>query len=94
MENMLYDFWAIADRPRVSWPNQAKVAFWLGLNIERYEVDKPWTSIFQGTAGPKPDPLNYGWRDDGARVGLWRMAEVMHTHGVKGSVMLSSDVCH
>lgn len=93
MDNSLYDFWPIADRPKIEWPNGAKLAFWLGLNIEHYEVDKPSTSIFPGTAGLAPDPLNYGWRDYGPRVGLWRMADVMETHGVRGSVLLNSDVC-
>ncbi|TAN28386.1 MAG: polysaccharide deacetylase [Actinomycetota bacterium] len=93
MDNTLYDFWPITDRPMIEWPNGAKVAFWLGLNIEHYEVDKPSTSIFPGTAGLAPDPLNYGWRDYGPRVGLWRMADVMAKHGVRGSVLLNSDVC-
>lgn len=93
MNNALYDFWPITDRPKIQWPNGAKVAFWLGLNIEHYEVDKPSTSIFPGTAGLSPDPLNYGWRDYGPRVGLWRMAEVMKNHGIRGSVLLNSDVC-
>ena len=93
MDNSLYDFWPIADRPKIEWPNGAKLAFWLGLNIEHYEVEKPSTSIFPATAGLAPDPLNYGWRDYGPRVGLWRMADVMETHGVRGSVLLNSDVC-
>lgn len=93
MDNSLYDFWPITDRPKIEWPNGARLAFWLGLNIEHYEVDKPSTSIFSGTAGLAPDPLNYGWRDYGPRVGLWRMADVMETHGVRGSVLLNSDVC-
>ena len=93
MDNLLYDYWPINDRPRIEWPSGARVAFWLGLNIEHYEVDKPSTSIFAGTTGLSPDPLNYGWRDYGPRVGLWRMAEVMERHGIRGSVLLNSDVC-
>ncbi len=93
MDNSLYDYWPIVDRPTISWPNGAKVAFWLGLNIEHYEVDKPSTSLFPGTAVLAPDPLNFGWRDYGPRVGLWRMTDVMDRHGVRGSVLLNSDVC-
>lgn len=93
MDNRLYDFWPVVDRPRIEWPNGAKVAFWLGLNIEHYEVDKPSTSLFPGTAGLAPDPLNYGWRDYGPRVGLWRMMDVLDNNQVKASVLLNSDVC-
>lgn len=93
MDNALYDYWPIVDRPAITWPNGARVAFWLGLNIEHYEIDKPSTSLFPGTAGLAPDPLNYGWRDYGPRVGLWRMMESLDRHGVPASVLLNSDVC-
>ena len=56
-------------------------------------MDKPSTSIFAGTAGLVPDPLNFGWRDYGVRVGIWRMMELMERYGVKGTVALNSDVC-
>ncbi|WP_298745448.1 hypothetical protein [uncultured Microbacterium sp.] len=69
------------------------MAFYVGLNIEHYQIDKPSTSIFGGTAMLQPDPLNYGWRDYGPRVGLWRMIESLDRHGVPASVLLNSDVC-
>ncbi|HZU04620.1 MAG TPA: polysaccharide deacetylase family protein [Chloroflexota bacterium] len=94
MENQLYDYWPIPRRPRLEWPNGARLAFWIGLNIEHYEIDKPSTSIFSGTAMLKPDPLNYGWRDYGPRVGVWRMMEVLDKYGLRASVLLNSDVCH
>jgi allantoinase len=93
MDNQLYDYSPIADRPRLEWPNGARVAFWIGLNIEHYEVDKPSTSIFGGTAGLQPDPLNYGWRDYGVRVGIWRMMDVLDKYRMRASVLLNSDVC-
>ncbi len=93
MENALYDYWPISDRPKIEWPSGARMAFWLGLNIEYYEVDKASTSIFPTTAALSPDPLNYGWRDYGPRVGLWRIAEILEEHHVRASVLLNSDVC-
>ncbi|MHA6626315.1 polysaccharide deacetylase family protein [Pseudonocardia sichuanensis] len=69
------------------------MAFYLGLNIEHYQVDKPSTSIFGGTAGLAPDPLNYGWRDYGPRVGIWRMLQSLDRHGVRATALLNSDVC-
>jgi peptidoglycan/xylan/chitin deacetylase (PgdA/CDA1 family) len=93
MDNQLYDYSPIIDRPKLELPNGARVAFWVGLNIEHYEVDKPSTSIFGGTAGLQPDPLNYGWRDYGPRVGIWRMIDVLDKHRMRASVMLNSDVC-
>lgn len=93
MENKLYAHSPIIRRPQLQFPNGARVAFWIGLNIEHYEIDKPSTSIFGGTAGLVPDPLNYGWRDYAPRVGLWRLTEILDKHGIRASVMLNSDVC-
>ncbi len=93
MDNSLYDYSPLIDRPRLELPNGARVAFWVGLNIEHYEVDKPSTSIFGGTAALQPDPLNYGWRDYGPRVGIWRMMDLLDKYRVRASVLLNSDVC-
>jgi allantoinase len=93
VENALYDYWPLIRRPRLELPNGAQLAFWIGLNVEHYELDKPSTSIFGGTVMLKPDPLNYGWRDYAPRVGIWRMMELLDKYGIRASVLLNSDVC-
>lgn len=92
MDNALFDYSPIVDREPIHWPGGARVAFYVGLNVEHYQVDRPSTSIFPGTAGLTPDPLNYGWRDYGPRVGIWRLIESLDRHGLRASVMLNSDV--
>jgi peptidoglycan/xylan/chitin deacetylase (PgdA/CDA1 family) len=92
MDNELYQYSPIVDRPKLTWPKRARVAFYIGLNVEHFEIDKPSTSIWSGTAHLQPDPLNYGWRDYGARVGIWRVMEVLDKFGVRASVLLNSDV--
>lgn len=93
MDNTLYDYSPIVERPPLRWPNGARVAFYIGLNIEHFEVDKPSTSIWNGTAHLKPDPLNHGWRDYGARVGFWRLLETFDKFGLRASALLNADVC-
>jgi peptidoglycan/xylan/chitin deacetylase (PgdA/CDA1 family) len=93
MKNRLYDYLPIVRRPKLEWPNGCRVAFWIGLNIEYYEIDKPSTSIHPGTAQLIPDPLNYGWRDYSPRVGVWRMMKLLDKYGIRASVLLNSDVC-
>jgi allantoinase len=93
MDNALYDYSPIVSRPKITWPNGARLAFYIGLNIEHFEIDKPATSIFSGTASFAPDPLNYGWRDYGVRVGIWRMIDAMDRYGMRASVLLNADVC-
>jgi allantoinase len=93
MDNSLYSYSPITTRPKLTWPNGARVAFYIGLNIEHYQVDKPSTSIFGGTAALAPDPLNYGWRDYAVRVGIWRMIEALDHYKMRASVLLNSDCC-
>jgi len=93
MDNQLYSYSPIIRRPRLELPNGARVAFWIGLNVEHYPIDRPSTSLFPGTATLVPDPLNFGWRDYGPRVGIWRMMELLDKYKMRASVLLNSDVC-
>lgn len=89
-----FPYSAIVDRPPLHWPGGARVAVWVIPNIEHFLFDRPSSSIIQSTTGFVPDVLNYSWRDYGARVGVWRMMEVMEKHGVRGTVALNADVAH
>jgi allantoinase len=93
MDNALYNYSPIVNRPKLTWPKGQRLAFYVGLNIEHYEVDKPSTSIFSGTAQLAPDPLNYGWRDYAVRVGIWRMMDALEKYKMKASVLLNSECC-
>jgi peptidoglycan/xylan/chitin deacetylase (PgdA/CDA1 family) len=93
VRNPVFDYSPIVDRPPLRWPGDARVAFYVGVNIEHYLIDRPSTSLFAGTAGLVPDPLNYGWRDYGVRVGIWRMIEALDRVGLRASALLNSDVC-
>ncbi|MCW2731827.1 MAG: Polysaccharide deacetylase [Mycobacterium sp.] len=65
---------------------------YIGLNVEHFQLDVPSTSIWPGTAELTPDALNYGWRDYGARVGIWRTIESLDRHGIRPSVLLNTAV--
>lgn len=94
LENALFDYSPITERPPIRWPDGARVAFYIGLNVEHFLIDRPSTSIWPGTADLVPDALNYGWRDYGPRVGIWRIADILDRHRVRASVLLNSDVVH
>jgi len=87
-----YDYSAIIDRDPLKLPNGARVAVVPYINIEHFPEDIPGTALVPGTAGFTPDPLNYGWRDYGNRVGLWRMMEIMDPLGMRATVCLNSDI--
>ncbi|WP_280401261.1 polysaccharide deacetylase family protein [Nocardia carnea] len=92
ISNTLFGYRPITERPALTWPGGAKVAFYIGLNIEHFRIDRPSTSIWPGTADLVPDALNYGWRDYGPRVGIWRIIDILDRHGVRASALLNSDV--
>jgi allantoinase len=80
----------IISRPRLEWPDGARVALWVIPNIEFFALD----DRIPGVSGSKaPDIPNWGVRDYGNRVGIFRMMEVMDRYGVRGTVALNSNVC-
>ncbi len=81
---------AIVDRAPLRWPGNARVALWVVPNIEHYEflpapnsVRNPWPR------SPHPDVLNYGSRDYGNRVGVWRLFDLLDRHGIRGTTSCS-----
>ena len=82
---------AIVDRPPLRWPDGARVAVWVIPNIEHFLFDRPSSSLVDFTTGFVPDVLNYSWRDYGARVGVWRLMDVLDKHSIKGTAALNAD---
>ncbi len=78
-------------RPRLTWPDGARVALWVVPNIEVFPLDEliPGFSLTSKT----PDVIQWGPRDYGARVGVFRLMETLTRHGIRGTVALNSDVC-
>lgn len=92
-EHDRFDYSAIVDRPKLAWPNGARIAVWMIPNIEHFLFDRPSTPLTLATHHLSPDVLNYAWRDYGMRVGFWRMLEIMERYGFKGTAALNAMVC-
>lgn len=88
-----YDYWPYENRPKITWPGGAKVAFWVAPNIEFYELNPPKNP--QRAAWPQPNPAvpGYSIRDYGNRVGHIRQMELLEKYGIKGSISLSTALC-
>jgi peptidoglycan/xylan/chitin deacetylase (PgdA/CDA1 family) len=89
----LYDYIPYNRRPKITWPNGAKIAVWVVPNIEFYEFEPPPNPQRLPWARPLPDVLAYSHRDYGNRAGWWRMMEAMDNAGVRGSVSLNVALC-
>lgn len=89
----LYRWLPWEERPRIRWPNDARVALWIAPNIEFYEYDPPANPKRKPWPRPFPDVLGYSTRDYGNRVGHQRMMAVLDRYGLRGSVSLSTALC-
>jgi allantoinase len=92
MEHGRFAYSPIAKRAKPTLPNGARVAVWVVPNVEHYHYDKPAMSMAQMTANLRPDVLNYAWRDYGARVGIWRLMDILERQGFKVTAALNSEV--
>ena len=84
-----YDYLPYHQRPKIEWPDGARVAFWVAPNIEFYELDPPKNPTRVSWPRPAPDVLGYSYRDYGNRAGFWRMMQAMDCCGMRGSVSLN-----
>src|SRR5262245_29695109 len=65
----------IYERKPFTWPGNKTLAVWFAPNIEVWNYDSPvGAAVSPNAGGIVPDVINYGWREYGLRVGLWRFA--------------------
>lgn len=91
-----YPYAPMTRRKPLALPDDARVAIIVYLNIEHFpaNIPAPAHAIYPGTQTMNPDFLNYGWRDYGNRVGLWRLADILAECGMRPYINLHADVCH
>lgn len=88
-----YDYWPYQNRPKIVWPNGAKIAFWVAPNIEFYELDPPNNPYRAPWPTPSPSIAGYSIRDYGNRVGHFRQMKLLEKYGIRGSISLSTALC-
>jgi hypothetical protein len=72
-------------RPRLRWPDDARLAFSVIPNVEYYQYTP--AAVRVGRSGfPAPDVPAYASRDYGNRVGFWRMLDVLDRHEIRCTV--------
>jgi len=87
----------ITQRPRLTWPNDARVALWVNPNIEFFGLDDVMPGVVNERVPREhakiPNVRNWSLRDYGNRVGVWRLIEVLSRYGIRASAALNSEVC-
>ena len=76
-------------RPKLNWPNGARLAFWVVVNFEYFPLDQK----VPGGHGKVPDIVAFSRRDYGNRVGAFRIMERMAKYGVRGTANINADLC-
>lgn len=84
-----FPYTPINRRPKITWPGGARVAVWVIPNIEVFALNERMP-VGKGNI---PDVYAWSVRDYGARVGVFRIMEVLSKYGVRATVTLNSEVC-
>lgn len=88
-----FPFIPIKHRPKLEWPNGARIALWAIINVEIFSLDGGLPQSRTGKAPAVPNVLWWGERDYGNRVGIWRIMEVLERFGVRGTAAMNSRIC-
>src|SRR5665213_675537 len=83
----------IIRRPRLVWPNHARVALWIIPNIEFFSLEDKVPVSAGGSGGKTPDVPAWSERDYGNRVGVFRLMQVLSRYDIRGTVALNSNLC-
>ena len=96
MPNPRADFSPIFDRKPLRLPGNGRVAAWVIINVEEWDINEPMArTILPVPQGRSviPDIPNFAWFDYGLRVGFWRLKEVLDRHRIRATVSLNASVC-
>lgn len=89
------EYQASIDRPLLSLPGGKRVAVFLVVNLECWDIDRPMPrqvlSAPQG-ASVLPDVPNWAWHEYGMRVGFWRVKHALDAHGIAPTLAINGTV--
>ncbi|MCW5655372.1 polysaccharide deacetylase family protein [Hydrogenophaga sp.] len=84
-----FDYQPITRRADHVWPNGARLAVYLGFNLEHFAFGEGMGASI-GPASPQPDVLNHSWREYGNRVGAWRCMELFDQLALPCATLLNT----
>ncbi|MBT4686908.1 MAG: polysaccharide deacetylase family protein [Rhodospirillaceae bacterium] len=98
MDHDLYPYSSILTRPQLSWPGEKRLAIWVVLHLEQWELQSPASAIrdarFKGEFGNFfPDYRTYSTREYGNRVGIFRILDVLDRYQIPVTVAANAALC-
>jgi allantoinase len=83
----------VRERPKLDWPNGARVALWITVPVEFFPLEAPPQPLRPsgGLDRAYPDYWNYAHRDYGNRVGIYRIMRVLDRLGLRATAPLNAE---
>ena len=79
--NPIYDYSAITKRPKLKWPNGARVAVFIVPNVEHWDMHDD-----KGLMDVRNNPRN----DYGLRVAIWRLFDIFAARKIQTTIALNA----
>lgn len=92
MDHDRYSWSMLNDRPKIIWPNGAKLALWINVSLQFYPINQKGVpfKVPGGMTMPYPDLRHFSLRDYGNRVGLYRFFSAFDKYGVKPTFSMNT----
>lgn len=87
---------AIVDRPKLQLPDNKRVAVWVIVNVEEWQIEKamPRTVLPPPMGQPLlPDVPNWSWHEYGMRSGFWRQYKALTDRNIPVTFAINGHVC-
>ena len=87
---------AIIDRPRLLLPEGNRIAVWVIVNVEEWQIENamPRTVLPPPMGKPLlPDVPNWSWHEYGMRAGFWRQHKAMIERNIPVTLAINGHVC-
>ena len=87
---------ASVDRPRLTLPGNKRVAVWVILNVEEWQIENPMPrTVLPPPMGQPllPDVPNWSWHEYGMRAGFWRQWKALVDRDIPTTLAINGHVC-
>lgn len=94
MDHDRYDWSMLSESKPVVWPNGAKLALWINVNLQFFPLDQQGIpfKVPGGMTMPYPDLRHFSLRDYGNRVGIYRLLKAFDRYGITPTVAINAEL--
>jgi len=86
---------AIVDRPKLTLPDNKRLAVWVILNVEEWQIENPMPrTVLPPPMGKPllPDVPNWSWHEYGMRSGFWRQHKALTERNLPVTLAINGHV--